>query len=96
MISLSWSGEKIWSNGCLIFILDFASTFSGLKGSDVSIVVILGIVAVRYIFLPLLGVVVVKAATHFGLVGSNLLFQFVLMLQYAVPPAMGTGMTTSS
>ncbi|RVW29553.1 Protein PIN-likeS 1 [Vitis vinifera] len=68
-----------------------ANLLSGLKGSDVSIVVILGIVAVRYIFLPLLGVVVVKAATHFGLVGSNLLFQFVLMLQYAVPPAMGTG-----
>lgn len=68
-----------------------ANLLSGLKGSDVSIVVILGIVAVRYVFLPLLGVVVVKAATHFGLVGSNLLFQFVLMLQYAVPPAMGTG-----
>lgn len=79
-----------------IYIVFFFLGLSGLKGSDVSIVVILGIVAVRYIFLPLLGVVVVKAATHFGLVGSNLLFQFVLMLQYAVPPAMGTGMTTSS
>ena len=50
--------------------------------------------AVRYIALPLLGVVVVKAAHHFGLVGSNSLFQFVLMLQYALPPAMSTGTTS--
>ncbi|RVW78894.1 Protein PIN-likeS 3 [Vitis vinifera] len=68
-----------------------ANLLKGLKGSDVSIVVILGIMAVRYIALPLLGVVVVKAAHHFGLVGSNSLFQFVLMLQYALPPAMSTG-----
>ena len=52
--------------------------------------VILGIMAVRYIALPVLGVVVVKAAHHFGLVGSSSLFRFVLMLQYAVPPAMST------
>ena len=51
--------------------------------------------AVRYIALPLLGVVVVKAAHHFGLVGSNSLFQFVLMLQYALPPAMSNGTTSS-
>lgn len=50
--------------------------------------------AVRNIVLPLLGVVVVKAAHHFGLVGSNSLFQFVLMLQYAVPSAMSTSMTS--
>ena len=64
---------------------------AGLKGSDVSRTVIIGIIAVRNIFLPLLGIGVVKAAHHFGLVGSDSLYQFVLMLQYVVPPAMSVG-----
>ena len=57
--------------------------------------VILGIIAVRNLFLPLVGLVVIKGATHFGLVGSDLLLQFVLMLQYAAPPAMATSMYES-
>jgi hypothetical protein len=42
--------------------------------------------------MPLLGIVIVKAANHFGMVDSNSLFQFTLMLQYALPPAMNVGM----
>ncbi|WRX12089.1 Membrane transport protein - like 4 [Theobroma cacao] len=67
---------------------------AGLKGSDVSRSVIIGIIAVRNIFLPLSGIGVVKAAQHFGLVGSDSLYQFVLLLQYAVPPAMSVGTMT--
>uniref|UniRef100_A0A2N9F174 Auxin efflux carrier component n=1 Tax=Fagus sylvatica TaxID=28930 RepID=A0A2N9F174_FAGSY len=33
----------------------------------------------------------VKAAKHFGLVGSDSLYQFTLMIQYALPPAMNVG-----
>lgn len=78
----------------IIYVGIFLTMFgiSGLKGSDVGTVVILGIIAVRNFFLPVMGLVVVKAATHFGLVGSDLLLQFVLMLQYAAPPAMATSM----
>ncbi|KAK6271110.1 hypothetical protein POUND7_008208 [Theobroma cacao] len=65
-----------------------------LKGSDVSRNVIIGIIAVRNIFLPLSGIGVVKAAHHFALVGSDSLYQFVLMLQYAVLPAMSVVMTS--
>ncbi|EOY18978.1 Auxin efflux carrier family protein, putative [Theobroma cacao] len=61
-----------------------ANLLTGLKGSDVSRNVIIGIIAVRNIFLPLSGIGVVKAAHHFGLVGSDSLYQFVLMLQILV------------
>jgi len=64
---------------------------TGLKGSSTPVWTLVGIVAVRYIFLPLLGVVVVKAAIHFSLVPSDALYQFVLLLQHALPPAMNIG-----
>ncbi|XP_041020124.1 protein PIN-LIKES 3-like isoform X1 [Juglans microcarpa x Juglans regia] len=66
----------------------------GLKGSGVLQWLIIGIIAVRYIFLPLLGIVIVKSALRFGLVHSDPLYQFVLLLQYALPPAMNIGTIT--
>lgn len=65
--------------------------FSGLKGSEVQRSVIIGIIVVRYILLPIFGVVIVKSAVRLGLVQSNPLYQFVLLLQYALPPAMNIG-----
>ncbi|XVF75680.1 hypothetical protein PTKIN_Ptkin13bG0206000 [Pterospermum kingtungense] len=70
-----------------------ANLLKGLRRSEVSLLVIMGIVAVRSIFLPLFGIGIVKAAHHLGLVGSDSLYQFVLMLQYTVPPAMSVGNT---
>lgn len=67
------------------------SSYSGLKGSGVLVWLIIGIMAVRYIFLPLLGIVIIKSALRFGLVHSDPLYQFVLLLQYALPPAMNIG-----
>ena len=63
-----------------------------MKKSEVGPVVIVGVIGVRYVILPMLGVVIVKAAHHFGMVGSSLLYRFILMLQYALPPAMNVGM----
>ncbi|XP_030524080.1 protein PIN-LIKES 3-like [Rhodamnia argentea] len=71
-----------------------ANLLRGLRRSEVSVVMILGIVLVKYIAMPIIGVGVVKAASHFGLVGSDPLFQFVLMLQFALPPAMSVGTIT--
>ncbi|KAK8643312.1 hypothetical protein V6N13_012615 [Hibiscus sabdariffa] len=68
-----------------------ANLLRGLRGSDISPSIIVGIIAVRNILMPLLGIGVVRAAQHFGVVGSDPLFQFVLMLQYALPPAMAVG-----
>ncbi|CAA2995471.1 uncharacterized transporter YBR287W-like isoform X1 [Olea europaea subsp. europaea] len=63
----------------------------GLEGSGIQKSVILGIIIVRYVALPLLGIVVVKGAIRFGLVHQNPLYEFVLLLQFALPPAMNIG-----
>jgi len=62
-----------------------------LKGANTSFWTILGIIVVRYIFLPILGILVIKGATQLGLVQPDPLYQFVLLLQYALPPAMAIG-----
>lgn len=64
---------------------------SGLRNSGVGVYLIVGILVVRYIALPVIGIGVVKFASHFGFVGSDSLYIFVLMLQYALPPAMTIG-----
>ncbi|XP_050282685.1 protein PIN-LIKES 3-like isoform X2 [Quercus robur] len=75
---------------CMTLIIG-ANLLKGLKTSGVGPLIILGIIAIRYIILPSLGIVIVKAANHFGLVGSDSLYQFTLMLQYSLPPAMNVG-----
>lgn len=67
---------------------------NGLRGASVQPSVVAGIVVVRYILLPSLGTVLVKAAVHFGLIQPDPLYQFILLLQYAVPPAMNIGTIT--
>lgn len=63
----------------------------GLKQSGISLFLIIGIIVVRFILSPILGIFIVKVAYHWGLVGSYNLYQFVLMLQYALPPATTVG-----
>ncbi|KAI5601770.1 hypothetical protein BDE02_01G113900 [Populus trichocarpa] len=71
----------------IITLILGANLLKGLKGSKVPLLVIIGIVAIRYIILPILGVVIIKYAIHFRLVRSDPLYQFVLLLQFALPPA---------
>ncbi|KAG0459308.1 hypothetical protein HPP92_022436 [Vanilla planifolia] len=66
----------------------------GLRGSSIKTSVIVGIIIVRYLLLPLIGVAIVKGAIHAGLVHADPLYQFVLLVQYAVPPAMNIGTIT--
>ncbi|XP_058220490.1 protein PIN-LIKES 4-like isoform X2 [Rhododendron vialii] len=66
----------------------------GLKGSEIQKSIILGVIVARYIALPLMGIVIVKGALRFGFVHENPLYQFVLLLQFAVPPAMNIGTIT--
>ncbi|KAK1281980.1 hypothetical protein QJS10_CPB22g01531 [Acorus calamus] len=67
---------------------------TGLRGANIRTSLIVGVIAVRYIALPLIGVVIVKGAVRLGLVHSDPLYQFVLLIQYAVPPAMNIGTIT--
>ncbi|XP_020203336.1 protein PIN-LIKES 3 [Cajanus cajan] len=68
-----------------------ANLLKGLKGTRTPVWTVVGIVVVRYVFLPILGVAVVKGAMHLSLVHSDALYQFILLLQYALPPAMNIG-----
>jgi len=61
----------------------------GLKGSKVPLMVLVGIVAVRYIIMAILGALIIKYAVRFGLLHSDPLYKFVLLLQFALPPAIG-------
>ncbi|XP_042493588.1 protein PIN-LIKES 3-like isoform X1 [Macadamia integrifolia] len=71
-----------------------ANLLRGLRGSDIRVSLVVGIIAVRYIALPLFGILIVKGALHFGLVQSDPLYTFVLLLQFALPPAMNIGTIT--
>ncbi|KAG8377202.1 hypothetical protein BUALT_Bualt08G0003600 [Buddleja alternifolia] len=66
----------------------------GLKGSEIKKSIILSILIVRYLALPLIGIVIVKGAVRFGLVHDDPLYQFVLLLQFSLPPAMNIGTIT--
>ena len=61
---------------------------SGLRGSEIKFSLIIGVLLIRYMALPLLGIAIVKGAIHLGIVQSDPLYQFTLLMQYAVPPAM--------
>lgn len=66
----------------------------GLKGSGIQKSVIIGVLAVRYVALPLTGIAVVKGALRFGLIHNDPLYLFVLLLQFSLPPAMNIGTIT--
>ncbi|KAB5534869.1 hypothetical protein DKX38_017955 [Salix brachista] len=75
---------------CMTLIVG-SNLLRGLRKSGVSVSVIAGILAVRNIFLPIIGIGIVKGAHHFGMVESDSLYQFILLLQFALPPAMTVG-----
>ncbi|KAK9756611.1 hypothetical protein RND81_01G109400 [Saponaria officinalis] len=66
----------------------------GLQRSEIKKRLIIGIIVARYIVLPVIGTAIVKGAIHFALVPKDPLYQFVLLLQYAVPPAMNIATIT--
>lgn len=48
----------------------------------------------KFVIMPVIGYGIVKAAGDYGLTGSDPLYHFILMLQYALPPAMAVGTMT--
>ncbi|XP_021759421.1 protein PIN-LIKES 3-like [Chenopodium quinoa] len=71
-----------------------ANLLLGLKGSQIQFRIVIGIVATRYILLPLLGILIIRGAIRGGILKCDPLFQFILLLQYAVPPAMNISTMT--
>ncbi|KAH0687931.1 hypothetical protein KY290_019591 [Solanum tuberosum] len=72
---------------CITLILGGNLT-QGLKKAKVKPMIIIAVVCVRYIFSPLLGILVLKSASKFGFLAADPLYKFVLMIQYTLPPAM--------
>ncbi|KAM5574008.1 protein PIN-LIKES 3-like [Rosa sericea] len=66
----------------------------GLRGSGIQTSLVIGIIIVRYVALPLAGILIVKGALKFGLVHSDPLYLFVLLLQFALPPAVSIATIT--
>ncbi|RZB88004.1 Protein PIN-LIKES 3 isoform C [Glycine soja] len=77
-----------------ITLLVGANLLDGLKRSGMKLSLVVGIIVVRYIALPILGVGIVKGAIHFGLIHHDPLYQFILLLQYALPPAISISTIT--
>ena len=75
---------------CITLILG-ANLIKGLRSSTIKPLIIVGVVCVRYIILPVVGIWVVKAARNLGFLPSDPLFQYVLMIQFTLPPAMNIG-----
>ncbi|KAF5738085.1 auxin efflux carrier family protein [Tripterygium wilfordii] len=87
---------KILGDGtipCITLILGGNLT-QGLRSSRIRAWVIVGVVLVRYIALPAIGIWVVKGASQLGFLPSDRLFHFVLMVQFTLPPAMNIGTMT--
>ncbi|XP_055805890.1 protein PIN-LIKES 7-like [Solanum dulcamara] len=78
---------------CITLILGGNLT-QGLRKAKVKPSTIIAVVSVRFIFSPLIGIGMVKAAANLGFLPADPLYHFVLMLQYTVPPAMNIGTMT--
>ncbi|XP_020573869.1 protein PIN-LIKES 3-like [Phalaenopsis equestris] len=63
----------------------------GFHNSNIKISAAVGVVIVRFLLLPLTGVCIIKGAIHFGILHPDPLYHFVLLVQYALPPAMNMG-----
>ncbi|XP_061347803.1 protein PIN-LIKES 3-like [Gastrolobium bilobum] len=69
-------------------ILLLGANLQGIKGLGMQFPLIIGIIVVKYIALPAIGIGIVKGAVHFSLIHPDPLYQFVLLLQFALPPAL--------
>jgi len=75
---------------CITLILGGNLT-QGLRKSGLKRTVIIAIVCIRFVILPLIGIAVVHAAYGVGFLSHDPLYRYVLMVQFALPPAMNIG-----
>ncbi|CAJ1948099.1 unnamed protein product [Sphenostylis stenocarpa] len=71
-----------------------ANLIKSLSGLGKQLPLIVGIAVVRCIVLPAIGVGIVKGAVHLGLIHPDPLYEFLLLLQFAVPPAVSLSTIT--
>ncbi|XP_077246925.1 protein PIN-LIKES 7-like [Tasmannia lanceolata] len=78
---------------CITLILGGNLT-QGLRSGRLKTSMIIAIIIIRYVILPLIGIGVVRVAGELGLLSTDPLYQYVLMIQFTVPPAMNIGTMT--
>ncbi|GAB2282907.1 Protein PIN-LIKES 7 [Dionaea muscipula] len=78
---------------CVTLILGGNLT-QGLQDAKVKLSVIVGFLVVKFILLPVIGVGVVLVADYLGFLPADPLYRFVLLLQYALPPAVNISTMT--
>lgn len=78
---------------CITIILG-GNLIQGLRNATIRPIIIITIIVVRYVILPVIGIGVIKAAGALGILPSDPLFSFVLMIQFIVPPAMNISTMT--
>ncbi|KAG4988103.1 Protein PIN-LIKES 7 [Glycine max] len=72
---------------CITLLLG-GNLAQGLKSSSVKPLTLISIIIARLFLLPIIGLFIVRAAANFDLLPVDPLFQYVLVMQYAMPPAM--------
>lgn len=72
---------------CITLLLGGNLT-AGLKSSSVKPLTLICIIITRLFVLPVIGLFIVKAAANYGFLPVDPLFQYTLVMQYAMPPAM--------
>ncbi|GMH14935.1 hypothetical protein Nepgr_016776 [Nepenthes gracilis] len=78
---------------CVTLVLGGNLT-QGFRTARLKMSVIIGVICVKYMLLPVIGVGVVKVAENLGFLPPDPLYRFVLMLQFTLPPAMNIGAMT--
>ncbi|XP_021804583.1 protein PIN-LIKES 5 [Prunus avium] len=78
---------------CITLILG-GNLIQGLRKSKIKIPIIIGVIIVRYVVMPVIGIGIVTGANKVGFLPSDPLFRFVLMVQFTLPPAMNIGTMT--
>lgn len=72
---------------CITLLLGGNLT-QGLKSSSVKPLTLISIIIARLFVLPVIGFFIVREAAKLGLLPVDPLFQYILVMQYAMPPAM--------
>ncbi|KAM5574018.1 hypothetical protein ABKV19_013502 [Rosa sericea] len=78
----------------LLTLIIGGNLVKGLRVGGIQKSILIGIIIVKYVAAPLTGILIVKGAVKFGFVSNDPLYLFVLLLQFAVPPAMNLGTIT--
>lgn len=78
---------------CITLILGGNLT-QGLRKAQLSPLLIVTVIVVKYVILPVIGIGVVLTAARLGFLPTDPLYRFVLMIQFTLPPAMNIGTMT--